>query len=149
METPEPFSTAEILDPDVTIKTRGGDVVVRELAWTKARKFVGRIVELSMQMVKERGADNLTEVDGIRLVTDHLADEMVLLATGREKDWLETVTLTDFTRLLDAAIKLNFRPELIEAGKGLAATFAGVLATATGSPKPTTTSSRRAIASRA
>ena len=131
METATSDPTIDILDPDSQLTLADGErVVVRELNWKQAKRFLQTLAGRTADFVRIDPATGRTDVDSeamLRIITTDLGEELVLSVTGKDAPWLEALPFADFLRLLDRAVELNLRPEMIAAGKIIAGRFSGLL----------------------
>lgn len=118
--------TSEILDPDqpLTLST-GATVVVREMTWKQSKRFLTALASRAAEFTT-LSADGRAEVNTERLVgviaTD-LGEALIVATTDLDAAGIEALRLRDVMVLLDHAVALNLKPEMIEAGKAVAGRF--------------------------
>lgn len=124
-------STLDVLDPDAQLTLAdGARVSVRELTWKEAKRFLQTLAARTADFVRVDPATGRTDIDSdamLRIITTDLGEELVVTATGRDAAWLEARPMGDFLRLLERAVALNLRPEMLNAGKAIAGRFTGLL----------------------
>ncbi len=131
MDTTTTDPSLDVLDPDADLTlSDGARVTVRELNWKAAKRFLQMLAGRASGFVRVDAATGRTDIDSealLRIITTDLGEELVAATTGQDAVWLEALSLGDFLRLLDRAVELNLRPEMIAAGKTIAGRFSGLL----------------------
>ncbi len=147
--TPE----TRILNPKKELMIAGETVTVRELAWMDALDFLKQLGGYLGKFISPKGEIEISasSITDIIANTDELSTALVTKTTGRDADFLRTVSLGQMLDLIDAALELNLSEEILAKGKKIAGRFqgfAGVPSPRTAMPAPpsatpTTSSSGR------
>lgn len=120
----ETSADSEILSPDVPVATAAaGKITVRELNWKASKAFLAQLATRTAAFITV-GPDGKVNVNTGRLLGALFTDlgETLLLACceGLTPERLDALPLADVAALLDQAVALNLRPEMIEQGKAVA-----------------------------
>ena len=138
---------AEILAPDQTVSILGGNLLVKELNWRDTKGFLKRLAPLVAPLVSQT-ADGTVAFDPAKMmavVTDAVAEDLVVAATGKTAEEIGALPFSDFARVLDTALAINLRPEMIDGSKNVLGRLRALTGKTAGtSATPTTSSSASA-----
>ena len=124
----------ELLDPVRTVDIGGEQVQVRELRWLDTLQFLQKLAAGIEQVV---GTQAIAADGSVRLNADRLRDAVLsggelantLLAksTGLPQARLDALSASQALSLLQAAIEINFREELLGKLKGVGGALQGAV----------------------
>lgn len=120
----EPTSE-QILDPVRQVPISGGRIItVRELSWRELRRLIGRVtaqMDKILAINPGTGQVSLHMEQLADVVLGDVSEAFVSAAADLTIDQLGDLRGRDYTALLAAAIALNVHPEMVAAGKAVAA----------------------------
>ena len=140
-----------LIHPVRTLKVDGLELEVREMAWPKALELFKRLgARLAVLVAAQRLAGEESEAYLQRIAASFgeliagaedlstllLQSSVSCPARPGDTAWLADISVGGFIDLLDAAIEMNLRPEVLARGKKLAGRLQGVLAPAMTTPTP-------------
>ncbi|MBN8245876.1 MAG: hypothetical protein J0L84_00370 [Verrucomicrobia bacterium] len=136
-----------VLSPEKTVRLSSGThVTVREMAWPKARLFLGTFGALGNRLgdairpaagaatLAAVGASILTQLPALIADSAALSEQLVNgcvpeIAAGRVQ--VEELPASDFMRLLDASLEVTFNEDIVRLGNSVAGRVARVMGPAT------------------
>lgn len=104
------MNTTSILNPDADEKLSNGETVtVRELKWKKFLVFNEKFSEAIKTFVNDKGeiAFDMAKIKDIVTRNADLAEWIAMEATGKNKAWLEELTLGDMAKITARALVIN------------------------------------------
>lgn len=114
---------AEIMSPDVslTLPRSGETVIVKELNWKDQRQFFASLAPHADKFAKldPKGGLQFDQAQLFATLLSTLGEQLIVSATGRTREWVLALKVTDFVTVLKKAVELNIRPEMIEEAKNL------------------------------
>jgi hypothetical protein len=124
----------ELLDPVRTVDIGTEQVHVRELRWLDALQFLQKLAAGIEQVVGAQavGSDGTVRLNADRLREavlsgGELANTLVTKATGLPQAHLDGLSASQALALLDAAVRINFREELLGKLRGVGGALQGTL----------------------
>ncbi len=124
----------ELLDPVRTVDIGGEQVQVRELRWLDALQFLQKLAGGIEQVVGTQaiGPDGTVRLNADKLREavlsgGELANTLLAKATGLPQARLDALSASQALSLLQAAIEINFREELLGKLRGVGAALQGTL----------------------
>ena len=124
----------ELLDPVRTVDIGGEQVQVRELRWLDTLQFLQKLAAGIDQVVGSQavGADGTVRLNADRLREavlsgGELANTLLTKATSLPQARLESLSASQALALLDAAVRINFREELLGKLRGVGGALQGTL----------------------
>jgi len=124
----------ELLDPVRTVDIGGEQVQVRELRWLDALQFLQKLAGGIEQVVGTQaiGADGTVRLNADKLREavlsgGELANTLLAKATGLPQARLDALSASQALSLLQAAIEINFREELLGKLRGVGAVLQGTM----------------------
>lgn len=123
----------ELLDPVRTVDIGTEQVHVRELRWLDALQFLQKLAAGIEQIVGTQalGADGTVRLNADRLREavlsgGELANTLLVKATGLPQTHLDGLSASQALALLDAAVRINFREELLGKLRAVGGALQGV-----------------------
>jgi hypothetical protein len=115
----------EILHPVKSLTIAGQEVTVKELPWFEAIEFIKKLSGFIGSLIDANGTlrVDIGAVTEMIVSTDELATTLITKTTGKDSEWVKTLSLSDALSLLDTALALNLSDEIIQKGKSIAGRF--------------------------
>lgn len=116
-----------VLNPVTKVPVQGVEVEVKQF---KALKLLALLKKLNAHiniLANEKGELALTTANfsGVVIATEELFCEVVMEATGKDREWLETLDLSEAMDLLSAIFELN-KAVLTKKVEGLAGAWKSI-----------------------
>lgn len=119
--------TPTVFNPTRTLTLQGAEVEVREFKAVALLALLKRVSAEAHRLADKDGNLKLTVQNFGEVVTtvDGLLEEIATQATGKDRAWVENLTLTEALDLLGTVFELN-REVLTKKLGGLAAAWSGI-----------------------
>ena len=124
-------TASEIMAPDQMVPIRGGTdrILVSELTWKASKQFLR---ELALQAAKfitvdADGTPRFDEGKLVSVILTDLGESLAMATTGQDRAWVDELSLTDMMAVLEKAVALNLRPEMLTHAKNVLAQFRAML----------------------
>ena len=137
-----------IIRPEIEVTLADGKIIVRDLPWQDALKFIGLLAghaKTLLAAVAKPAADGKFAVDMEMLMpkladlitnADELADFLLTRSTAKDSAWLKSRSTLEVFALLDAALEVNLSDGLLELGKKAGGRLARVFTAKTSTTPP-------------